>query len=517
MRRRLSCFALLAALLVTPVRADDGLAAKIDAVLNRPDYKHSRWGLLVVDNESGRAVYEHNPDQLFAPASVTKLYTCAAALSVLGADHRFETPVYRRGEVTDGRLHGDLILIGQGDLTLGGRADASGKLLFKNHDHIYADWLTTRSELVDADPLAGLNDLARQVKESGVRQVDGDVLIDDRLFAKSRGTGSGPDVVTPILVNDNIIDVLITPASKAGAPATAKFRPETSYAPIDVQVETVSAGEPTRIQTERVGPQSFTMRGQIPIGAKPVVRIYAVDDPAGFARALFIESLRRAGVSVKASVHQAPTADLPHKDSYKDLQRVAVLKSPPLSEMLKVTLKVSHNLYASTLPLLIAAKEGKSTLGDGIRLERQPLADLGVDVEAMSLESGAGGGNADRVTPRTTVQLLRGLAKRRDWSVFKSALPVLGVDGTLEDAVAADSPARGKVTAKTGTYGDGDLLNGRLLLRAKSLAGVMTTVKGRELTLAIFVNDVPLPPDGDPVREGKVIGRLCEIIYQNCP
>jgi serine-type D-Ala-D-Ala carboxypeptidase/endopeptidase (penicillin-binding protein 4) len=140
-----------------------------------------------------------------------------------------------------------------------------------------------------------------------------------------------------------------------------------------------------------------------------------------------------------------------------------------------------------------------------------------VDVEAMSLESGAGGGNADRVTPRTTVQLLRGLAKRRDWSVFKSALPVLGVDGTLEDAVAADSPARGKVTAKTGTYGDGDLLNGRLLLRAKSLAGVMTTVKGRELTLAIFVNDVPLPPDGDPVREGKVIGRLCEIIYQNCP
>jgi len=73
------------------------------------------------------------------------------------------------------------------------------------------------------------------------------------------------------------------------------------------------------------------------------------------------------------------------------------------------------------------------------------------------------------------------------------------------------------VMGKTGTYGDSDLLNGRLLLRAKSLAGVMTTAKGRGLTFAVFVNDVPLPQDGDPVREGKVIGRLCEIIYQNCP
>ena len=71
--------------------------------------------------------------------------------------------------------------------------------------------------------------------------------------------------------------------------------------------------------------------------------------------------------------------------------------------------------------------------------------------------------------------------------------------------------------AKTGTYGDSDLVNGRLLLRAKSLAGVMTTADGRSLTVVIFVNDVPLPPGGDPSREGKVIGRLCEIIYQNSP
>ena len=85
---RLAVAALLTSFTAAPVHADDGLAAKIDAVLNGPDYKHSRWGVLVVDSESGRTLYEHNPDQLFAPASVTKLYTCAAALCVLGADHR---------------------------------------------------------------------------------------------------------------------------------------------------------------------------------------------------------------------------------------------------------------------------------------------------------------------------------------------------------------------------------------------------------------------------------------------
>ena len=360
--------ALFVAFLAVPARADDGaaqLAAKIDAVINGPDYKHSRWGLLVVDNDSGRTVYEHNPDMLFAPASVTKLYTCAAALSALGPDYRFETPVYRRGDVTGGRLHGDLILVAQGDLSFGGRGDASGKLLFKNHDHIYADWLSTRTELTNSDPLAGLNDLARQVKEGGIKQVEGDVLIDDRLFARSRGSGSGPDVVTPILVNDNLVDVRVTPADKAGEPATVELRPQTAYAQIDVQVDTVGEGKPARLESERVGPERFVVRGEVPVNGKPLVRICPVDEPAAFARALFIEALRRQGVSVRAGVHQAPTAELPEKGSTKDLTRVALLKSPPFSEAVKVTLKVSHNLYASTMPLLGGGEVRQADAGGG--------------------------------------------------------------------------------------------------------------------------------------------------------
>jgi D-alanyl-D-alanine carboxypeptidase/D-alanyl-D-alanine-endopeptidase (penicillin-binding protein 4) len=87
------------------------------------------------------------------------------------------------------------------------------------------------------------------------------------------------------------------------------------------------------------------------------------------------------------------------------------------------------------------------------------------------------------------------------------------VDGTLVSAVSKDSPARGKVLAKTGTYSDSDLLNDRGFLRSKSLAGVMTTKDGRRLVFAIFVNDVPLSRGVDSTREGKTLGELCEILY----
>jgi D-alanyl-D-alanine carboxypeptidase/D-alanyl-D-alanine-endopeptidase (penicillin-binding protein 4) len=323
--------------------------------------------------------------------------------------------------------------------------------------------------------------------------------------------------LTPIVVNDNVIDLVVTPADQVGRRAAVRMRPETSYVQIDAQVMTVEAGRGARIEIQAVAPQRLTVRGQIGLKSKPVVRIFPVADPAAFARALFIEVLGSEGVQVAASPLQPAEAKLPDPDAYGKLTRVAVFTSPPFSEVIKVTLKVSHNLYASTLPLLIAAKNDKKTLADGLRLQRQLLADLGVDVDALSFAGGAGGANADSVTPRATVQLLRAVARKPYYAAFKEALPVLGVDGTLAEAVPPDSPAKGKVQAKTGTLFWRDLLNDRDLLRSKALAGTLTTAKGRELVVVLFVNDVPLPQGVTPSREGKVLGRLCEIIYQHAP
>src|SRR5262245_19691653 len=112
---RLTAFALFVVTGSWSQLTAQSLAERIEAVTSGPDYKHARWGILAVDKDSGRVAYERNPDQLFIPASTTKLYSCASALYHLGPDYRFETPVYRRGPIENGALRGDLILVASGD------------------------------------------------------------------------------------------------------------------------------------------------------------------------------------------------------------------------------------------------------------------------------------------------------------------------------------------------------------------------------------------------------------------
>src|SRR5919204_6077397 len=85
------------------IRPSD-LATQMRAVTDAPQYQHGRWGILVVEADTGRMVYEKNPDTFCIPASTTKLYSCASALHHVGPDFKFQTPVYRRGTVKDKTL-----------------------------------------------------------------------------------------------------------------------------------------------------------------------------------------------------------------------------------------------------------------------------------------------------------------------------------------------------------------------------------------------------------------------------
>jgi D-alanyl-D-alanine carboxypeptidase/D-alanyl-D-alanine-endopeptidase (penicillin-binding protein 4) len=506
---------------VSATRGLDSLARRIESVLTTPGFERGYWGVLVVDRKTRQTIYERNPDLLFAPASVTKLFSTAAALVELGPNFRFQTPLVRRGDVdAKGTLHGDLILLAQGDLAMGGRTGPEGKLLFYDDDHTYAEG-NLRSQVVPTDPLAGLDHIAREVQAAGIREVTGLVIVDDRLFAAAEATGSGPKKVSPIVINDNVIDILARPADKVGDPAIVTFQPATQFMTMDAQVKTVDDGKLPALEVHAAGSRGFAVRGQLPLGHARVVKIREVYEPGSFARALLIEALRRRGVGVLASpLDWNDITSLPPRSLVAKFSKVAEYTSPPFSEYIRIILKVSHNLHASTLPLLLASRRGERTLAQGLMRQGEILKNLGVEPGTVCFGGGAGGARADLVSPRATVNLLLTMATRPEFAVFDAALPILGRDGTLAKAVANDSPARGHAHAKTGTYFVANELDGTTVLTSKALAGYLETASGRSLIFAAFVNNIPLDapkPDRSisdaTAAAGRVLGKLCEVLY----
>src|SRR5680860_59535 len=201
------------------------LPESIQEIMDQPRYEDATWSLLVADVESGETFYSLNPDRMSFTGSTRKLFSVGMALDKLGADHREETLVYRMGEVSaDGTLDGDLALVGAGALTFGGRRIDADTVEYTNFDHNDANNLGTAS-LTPQDLLYALDDLARQVRASGITSVSGDVVVDDRLFASYR-VPNGNLLITPVLLNENMVDTTVTP-TEPGSPAAVEYRPQT--------------------------------------------------------------------------------------------------------------------------------------------------------------------------------------------------------------------------------------------------------------------------------------------------
>ncbi len=487
--------------------ATEPLPAEIRAIMESPRYRNSRWGIYVADRATADVLYDLNGSEIFIPASTTKLFAGSAALDALGPDYRFETPVYRHGPIgAQGDLEGDLILVASGDLTMGGRDTPAGHIDFTSIDHINAA-AAPIATLTPEDPLAGLNDLARQVAAAGIRHVTGNVIIDSRLFPPMTKDGY---ILTPIWINDNLIDLTVRPGS-VGQPATLDWRPHTAAYEVQADMRTVAAGT---ANSPRQG--QIIVRGQIPIDKTQLVRTQQVDDPPAFARTLFIEALKRQGVLVDASPTGAnPAEQLPPKGTYKEEDRVGVHRSLPFAENLKLIFKTSHNQHADMLIYLLALKHGKTTFDDGMQEILPFLAKTGVNEDAVWLSDGRGNESTDLFSPRTITQLLCYMATRQDFGAFHDALSVLGVDGTEADTVTPTSPVRGMAVAKSGLTLAEELMHSRLIMMTRALAGYMTAQSGRELVFAIYVNYLPGAKIEDLFAVAGEQGKMVEAIYHH--
>ena len=489
-----------------------GLPSDIKDVMESPQYANSRWGLMTYDFKTGKPDLVMNERQFFIPASTTKLFSMSAAWNTFGPDHRFTTPVYRQGSVAGGKLNGNLVLVASGDLTMGGRTKPDGTVDFTNLDHADANAIPGAT-LTPENPLAGIDMIAKQVKDSGVTHVSGDVVIDDRLFKIDRA--QNPETPTsPIIINDNLIDMVSTPTA-VGQPATLDYRPHSSAFTVTSKVTTVAAGQPAGVESKLVAPGQIELTGQVPMSiSPPLLHVFQIEDPAAYARTILIDALKRAGVTVDAPATGAnPANKLPAPKSYASGDQVAAYISPVYSEYVKLVLKVSLNLGANLAVCLLAANAGSTDCLDGLPAEQAVLRDvMKVPVGQLVFNDGQGASQSDLATPNAAIQLLKWWQGRPDFARFRASLPILGRDGSLA-MVVPDSPAAGHVQAKTGTLAAGDELNQRLILPSKALGGYIDTSNGKLLAFYLVVNNVPATSINDVLVVNNDLGKIAARLW----
>jgi len=500
--------------------APTALSARVEAIMGRPEFKHARFGIEFYSLDTNTPIYRHNADELFVPGSTTKLVTMGSALQLLGADYRFHTRVYRTGDIDpEGTLRGDLVLVASGDPNLSGRVRGE-TLAFENVDHSYGGVDSTG---VGGDPLAVIHQLAAAVAARGVKRVEGRVVVDARLYPEGERDGGTRFVISPIMINDNAVDVIIRPGPTEGAPATMQTSPATSYVRFVNRLVTGKPGaKEERVVSEVAagdGSRIVTYAGTVAADAKPVMASYRVAEPTRFAEIVFAEALHARGIVAAPRPYEVvPDFAALAKDYSADRadRLVAEHVSPTFGEEVKVTLKVSQNLHASATPFLLGKLLGQTgTAAAGFEQIRKFLATTGADVSGASQSDGAG---ADaHFTPTFMVGYLAFMAKQPTARLFHDALPVLGKDGTLWNIQTA-SPAAGHVHAKTGTFQRADLLNDGFIVHAKGLAGYMTTVDGRHLAFAIYVNNVLVKNPAQVTSiVGEALGEIAAAAYDAKP
>jgi serine-type D-Ala-D-Ala carboxypeptidase/endopeptidase (penicillin-binding protein 4) len=478
---------LFALTLISSAHAAKPLPPKVEQIMGQTKYQHANWGILVKDAITQEVIYEKNANQFFLPGSTTKLFSVAALLRAYGDDYRFKTPIYADGTLKEGVLKGNLIVVGQGDLTFGGRQEmGSDEIAYTKMDHIYANMLPDVF-LTPQDPLNAVNALAKEVKEKGILQVDGDLLIDDRLFETLRLRES---IIAPLMINENFIDVVIHPTA-VGQKAEVSWRPNVAGYTLINGCTTVAKQQPLEIDVDfNQTARTLRVSGSIPEDQKEAIRTATIEDPKAFAKEVFIQALKAQGVMISGNKN----GQLPAKGGYAAMQPVAAWTSAPLSEYAKLILKVSHNPGANLCPLLLAAQKGEVTFDAGMLLIGKFVTEeVKLSLDSFVFTDGAGG-DGNRFTPQAEVQLLEYVRNwpKESFQKYYNGLPILGVNGSIGD-FGKGTPAVGKVYAKTGTGIAINLATHQFFLNTQALSGYIEGKNGHLLEFMVAVNNANMP------------------------
>lgn len=450
------------------------LAEKVDAlVAASPVASRGHWGAQFIDLDSGEILYARNENSFFVPASNTKLFSTAAALIRLGPNYQQTTRLVASQPLESGGiLRGDLRLVGAGDTTISGRI------------------LPYDPKAKTGDPLAGLDELAEQAWQAGLRRVEGDLVGDDSAYLwEPYPEGWAQDdtrfgygaPVSAIILHDNTFSVRVEAGEEAGQPVRVTVNPSPGYWTLESRVRTGVPATGVKLEREP-GSRQVELWGTI-APRRAVTLSLAVDDPARYAAFAMKEALERRGIVVAgnpAAWHRHPVMGLQAEPDSGDASpdpdvEFARRASPPLIETLKVINKVSQNLQAEAVLLELARTRGRVPGRAGAVEELKDFLEAaGIPADDYHFEDGSGLSRLTLITPATTVRLLRYMHGSPMAAHYRSLMPRGGFDGTLEKRFKRFKGA--SILAKTGSLSHTAALGGYVERPGKPLVAFSVMV-----------------------------------------
>ncbi len=443
--------------------ASPELPAGVRSVLNVRNVPDNTLSIYVENLESGESTLAWNEEQPRNPASVAKLLTTLVALDTLGPSYRWRTEVYLQGDVVDGKLDGNLLLKGYGDPFL----------------------VTER-----------VWQMLRQIRQSGIKHIGGDLLLDDSYFSVDASDPAEFDGeplraynVQPnaLLTNFKVVRYVFEPdpASKAVRvtldPALDNLQVINKLSQVTGQCYGYQRGITI---TPNENKDRFVLSGRFPDGCKSYAMDRTVLGHNEFTFGLFKSIWQESGGSISGGWKNQV---VPH-----DSTPYLTFESEPLSDVITMINKHSNNVMARQLLYTLAAEVlgAPGTEQGGRDVVQQWLDAQNLNSPALQLDNGAGLSRDARMTARQIAQLLRFAYRSPFMPEYMSSLSISGLDGTLARRFR-NGPLTGKAHIKTGS-----------LDHVSAIAGYLQSKSGGRFIVVALQNhpDIHRGP-GEEVQE----------------
>jgi serine-type D-Ala-D-Ala carboxypeptidase/endopeptidase (penicillin-binding protein 4) len=435
----------------SPAASVDGLPPEVVSALARAKVPAEALSAVVRDVAgSADGGLAWRAESSVNPASLMKLVTTGAALDLLGPAWVWSTEVWFQGRLRnagpDGLLEGDLVIKGSGD----------PKLVLERV------WL-----------------LLRKIRQAGVREIRGDVVLDrtafvvaDRSEADFDGEPLRPYNAQPDALLMNYKSVMLS------------FVPEAARGVARVVAEPALAGVRVDAEVPLGNGRCDDWRGALKLDAADSLRLrfagtfpalcgernwpLAYPDPATYNARLVAALWRESGGALTGEVRdgRAPAGVKP----------ALTFESPPLAEVVRDINKYSNNVMARQLFLTLGLQFEGSGTPDGARavLQRWLREQVGARASEIVIDNGAGLSRDARISAETLAIVLQRLWAGPVMPEFVASLPIAGADGTLRRVSPSGA---GRAHLKTGSLRD-----------VAAVAGYLLAPGGRRLVLVAIVN-----------------------------